>query len=51
MWMANAAGPFIAADLKNLSEYPPREKADTLSLKKALEEVMSKLENPKGGSN
>ena len=51
MWTPNAAGPFIAEHLKSLSEYPPRQKADTLSLKKALEGVMSKLENPAGASN
>jgi arylsulfatase len=51
MWTGNAAGPFIAAHLKSFTEFPPRQKADTLSLKKALEGVMSKLESPKGGSN
>jgi arylsulfatase len=50
MWTPNAAGPFIAEHLKSLSEYPPRQKADTLSLKKALEGVMEKLENPNGGN-
>ena len=47
MWAPTAAGPFIAAHLKSLEEYPPRQKADTLSLKKALEATMEKLENPK----
>ncbi|MBP1599624.1 MAG: arylsulfatase [Acidobacteria bacterium] len=51
MWAPTAAAPFIAEHLKSLSEYPPRQKADTLSLKKALEETMKKLENPKGGNN
>jgi arylsulfatase A-like enzyme len=51
MWAPNAASPFIADLLKSLSEYPPRQKADTLSLKKALEEVMKKMENPKAGNN
>ena len=50
MWAPTAAGPFIAAHLKSLAEYPPRQKADTLSLKKALEGVMAKLENAKGGN-
>jgi hypothetical protein len=31
-------------------EYPPRQKADTLSLKKALESIMQKLENPNGAN-
>jgi len=51
MWAPTAAGPFIAEHLKSLMEYPPRQKADTLSLKKALEGVMNKMENPKGGNN
>jgi arylsulfatase len=51
MWTGNAAGPFLAAHLKSLADFPPRQKADTLSLKKALEGVMSKLENAKGSGN
>ena len=51
MWAPTAAGPFIAEHLKSIAEYPPRQKADTLSLKKALEGVMKKLENPKGNNN
>jgi len=51
MWAPTAAGPFIADHLKSLGEYPPRQKADTLSLKKALEGVMNKMENPRGGNN
>jgi arylsulfatase len=50
MWAPTAAGPFIAEHLKSLAKYPPRQKADTLSLKKALEGVMAKLENAKGGN-
>jgi arylsulfatase A-like enzyme len=50
LWAPTAAGPFIAAHLKSLAEYPPRQKADTLSLKKALEGIMAKLENAKGGN-
>jgi hypothetical protein len=51
LWAPNAAGPFIAEHLKSLMEYPPRQKADTLSVKKALEDAMKKMENPKGGNN
>ena len=43
--------PFIAAHLKSLLEYPPRQGADTLSLKKAIERAMKKMENPSGSSN
>jgi arylsulfatase len=51
MWAPNAAGPFIAEHLKSLSDFPPRQKADTLSLKKALENAMQKMEVPNGSSN
>ncbi len=51
MWAPTAASPFIAEHLKSLAEYPPRQKADTLSLKKALEGVMKKMENPGASSN
>ena len=50
MWAPNAATPFIAEHIKSLTEYPPRQKADTLSLKKALESIMQKLENPNGAN-
>ena len=39
------------AHLKSLQEYPPRQGADTLSMKKAIDGAMKKMENPKGGSN
>jgi arylsulfatase len=51
MWAPTAASPFIAEHLKSLAEFPPRQKADTLSVKKALEKVMQQLENPKAGNN
>jgi arylsulfatase len=41
----------VAAHLKSLEEYPPSQGADTLSMKKAVDEVMKKLENPHGSSN
>jgi hypothetical protein len=41
-----AAGPFLAAHLKSLMEYPPSQGADTLSMKKALEEAQRKMEMP-----
>jgi arylsulfatase len=50
LWAPNAAGPFIAAHLKSLTDYPPRQAADTLSLKKALDDVMKKLQDPRGGN-
>ena len=44
LWALNSSAPFIAAHLKSLMEYPPSQGADTLSMKKALDEVMKKLE-------
>ena len=49
MWALNASGPFIAEHLKSLMEYPPSQGADTLSLKKALEEVQAKMEKAASG--
>ncbi len=43
MWALNASGPFIAAHLKSLMEFPPSQGADTLSIKKALDEIQAKL--------
>lgn len=40
------ASPYVRSP-----EFPPRQKVDTLSLKKALEKVMQQMENPKGGNN
>jgi arylsulfatase len=51
LWAPTAAGPFLAAHLKSLEEYPPRQGADTLSMKKAVDEAMKKLESPNGSSN
>lgn len=51
LWAPTAAGPFIAAHLKTMMEFPPSQGADTLSLKKALDEAQRKMENPAGSSN
>ena len=50
LWAPTAATPFIAAHLKSLMDFPPSQAADTLSMKKALEDVMKKLDNPKGAN-
>lgn len=47
LWAPTAAGPFLAAHLKSLQEFPPSQGADTLSMKKAIEETMKKMENPR----
>jgi arylsulfatase len=51
LWAPNAAGPFLAEHLKSLSDFPPSQGADTLSMKKAIDGAMKKLENPNGSSN
>jgi arylsulfatase A-like enzyme len=51
LWAPTAAGDFIAAHLKSLMEFPPSQGADTLSLKKALEEAQRKMEQPNASSN
>jgi arylsulfatase len=51
LWAPTAAGPFLAAHLKSLQDFPPSQGADTLSMKKAIDEAMRKMENMKGGSN
>ena len=51
LWAPTAATPFLADHLKSLMEYPPSQGADTLSMKKAIEEVMKKMERPHGSSN
>jgi arylsulfatase len=51
LWAPTAAGPVLAAHLKSLQEFPPSQGADTLSMKKAIEGAMKKLESPHGSSN
>jgi arylsulfatase len=51
LWAPTAAGPVLAAHLKSLQEFPPSQGADTLSMRKAVEEAMKKLESPHGSSN
>jgi arylsulfatase len=51
MWAPTSAGPYLAAHLQSLQEFPPSQGADTLSMKKAVDDAMKKLENPVGSSN
>ena len=44
LWAPTAASPFLGAHLKSLKEFPPSQGADTLSLHKALEAAMAKLD-------
>jgi arylsulfatase len=52
-WLLTAlrVGPFLAAHLESPQDIPPSQGADTLSMKKAIDEAMRKVENLKGGSN
>jgi len=49
MWALNASGPLIAEHLKTIMEYPPSQGADTLSIKKALEEMQAKMAKAAAG--
>jgi arylsulfatase A-like enzyme len=51
MWAPTAAGPFLAAHLKSLQEFPPRQGADSLSMKKAVEKAMEQMASPNQSSN
>lgn len=51
LWAPTAAVPFLAAHLKSLSDYPPSQGADTLSMKKAIDGAMQKMQNIRGSSN
>jgi len=51
LWAPTAAGPFLAAHLQSMKEYPPSQGADTLSMHKAIEGAMAKLDSPHGSSN
>jgi arylsulfatase A-like enzyme len=51
LWAPTASAAFLGAHLKSLQEYPPRQGADSLSMKKAIEGAMKKMESPQGSSN
>jgi arylsulfatase len=51
LWAPTGAGPFLAAHLKSLQDYPPSQGADTLSMKKAIEGAMKKMEQANASSN
>ncbi|WHO37676.1 arylsulfatase [Sphingobium sp. AP49] len=51
LWAPTAGTPYVAEHLKSLQAYPPRQAADTLSLHKALEAAMAKLEQANASSN
>src|SRR5262249_52385564 len=43
LWAPTAAQSFLQAHLQSLGDYPPRQNADTLSMKKAVDEAMRKV--------
>jgi arylsulfatase len=51
LWAPTAAVPFLQAHLKSLQDFPPSQGADTLSMKKAIEQAMSKASAANGSSN
>jgi arylsulfatase len=51
LWAPTAATPFLMAHLKSLDEYPPSQGADTLSMKKAIDEAMRKMQQAGGGGH
>lgn len=51
MWAATASAPFLAAHLKSIEEFPPRQAPDTLSMKKAIDGAIKKMEKATTGSN
>jgi arylsulfatase len=51
MWAPTAAQAFVRDRLLSLKQYPPRQGADTLSLHKALEGAMTRLESAHTSNN
>jgi arylsulfatase len=51
LWAPTAAGPFLTAHLKSLGDYPPRQGADTLSMKKAIEDAMKQMDKASGAGH
>jgi hypothetical protein len=45
LWAPTAASPFLVAHLKSLADYPPRQTPETLSMKKAIEAAIKKMES------
>jgi arylsulfatase A-like enzyme len=43
LWAPTAAGPFLQAHLQSIAAFPPRQAADTLNMKKAVDEAMHKV--------
>jgi arylsulfatase len=50
LWAPTGATPFLVEHLKGLQDFPPSQGADTLSMRKAIEGVMKKMESPKSSN-
>jgi arylsulfatase len=46
LWAPTAAVPFLQAFLKSLTDYPPSQGGESLSMKKSIEKVMQQMEKP-----
>jgi arylsulfatase len=51
LWAPTASVPFLAAHLKSLIDYPPSQGGESLSMRKSIEAVMEKMQQPTGGNN
>ena len=49
--LSRTVGSFPPAHLKSLQDYPPRQGADSLSMKKAIDEAIKKMVSPQDSSN
>ena len=49
LWAPTAAVPFLQAHLKSLSDYPPSQGGESLSMKKSIESAMEKMEKVTSG--
>jgi arylsulfatase len=45
MWAPAAASPFLTEHLKSFADYPPRQKADSLSAKTAIDRAQKMLQS------
>jgi arylsulfatase len=48
LWAPTAASAYLQAHLKSIADYPPRQAADSLSARKAIESAMKALESHMG---
>ena len=49
LWTLIPAQGIIAGHIKSLKEWPPRQRAESMSMQKAMETVMQAIERSPGG--